>query len=247
LESFIYIGPEMAEKIFFATFHALSNEVASGGLPYYRRQAAWLAFRSDAVFVHPTGEEPNDSDSGYHYKRLARKSLLVPEEAIVSNAEALGSSGSGKHLIFVDDFSGSGNQFLETWTRDYGGQGFDTFEEAAAGGHFASVLYIPLIMTADSRERISLDAPAVKLRPGHVLPQSYGIGDPGTILMPDDLRPSALSVVRQASKRAGICAGDELGFWDLGLAIAFEDSIPDATLPIFYHESSSWTPLLKRR
>ena len=38
----------------------------------------------------------------------------------------------------------------------------------------------------------------------------------------------------------------EYGFHDLGLTIAFEHSVPDATLPIFWADGSNWKPLYRR-
>ena len=60
-----------------------------------------------------------------------------------------------------------------------------------------------------------------------------------------DLLQHAPDFLEKVSARAGVGNGWR-GFHDLGLGIAFEHGIPDATLPIYYHESTNWQPLMRR-
>jgi hypothetical protein len=58
--------------------------------------------------------------------------------------------------------------------------------------------------------------------------------------------------VKAVSARIGIpdsggaVVNDWQGFHCLGLSLAFYDSVPDATLPIFYWEENGWNPLIKK-
>jgi hypothetical protein len=66
---------------------------------------------------------------------------------------------------------------------------------------------------------------------------------------PEHLKTSATDWLYETSRRAGIVDGYThgwKGFHDLGLALAFDGSVPDATLPLFHWEEGSWTPLVRR-
>jgi len=53
----------------------------------------------------------------------------------------------------------------------------------------------------------------------------------------------------EVTRRSGLrfCAAGPHGFHNLGLGVAFEHSVPDATLPVFWHSSDDWKPLRRRR
>jgi hypothetical protein len=44
----------------------------------------------------------------------------------------------------------------------------------------------------------------------------------------------------------GAVVNDWQGFHKLGLALAFQHCVPDATLPLFYWEHNEWHPLIRR-
>jgi len=112
--------------------------------------------------------------------------------------------------------------------------------------------YIPLICTEYGYNRIKNDCPEVILSPSHILSERYSAFSNHSIIWPDHLRETASHVIQSVSKRAGIPdtnggEQDWRGFHKLGLALAIHDTIPDATLPIFYWEKNGWKPLIQRR
>lgn len=82
------------------------------------------------------------------------------------------------------------------------------------------------------------------LSPAHFLSDRYSALSDESIVWPDHLRPTAYDFLQNASNRAGIISW--AGYQDQALTLAFEHGIPDATLPIYYHEENGWTPLIKR-
>jgi hypothetical protein len=246
LHSFQYFSEDLTNELFIAAFHSISAEMwqAHGAAAPSR----WRSF-FDRVLVTPVeGEQPNPTDSGYIFARRARQQLDIDEARIMRPAAVIA------HLIvqsapvaFVDDFVGSGNQFIETWQRPYGPSQI-SFAAIAKhrGGDF---YYCPMICTEHGAARIQQECPEVSLRPAHLISNRDGALAPDSRIWPDHFRPHALSFVRDTSLRAGIPASGKdswSGFHGLGLTIAFAHSVPDATLPIFYWEKNGWKPLLRR-
>jgi hypothetical protein len=154
--------------------------------------------------------------------------------------------GSLAPVLFVDDFVGSGDQFVKTWKRQYSLadgslRSFSDFDG------LLSFFYAPLVCTAKGAATVARDCPNVALRPAHLLSEEYSADHPESVLWPKQLRPSASSFIESASARAGIPSGRRFGYRGLALAFAFEHSTPDATLPLFYWEENGWIPLVTRR
>jgi hypothetical protein len=60
-----------------------------------------------------------------------------------------------------------------------------------------------------------------------------------------------VATLKRISERAGYIQenggpDDWRGFHGLGLTVAFEHGIPDASLPIFFSERNGWKPLMRR-
>ena len=147
----------------------------------------------------------------------------------------------------VDDFAGSGEQFIKTWSRMYQmSDGSQASFESMASLAGADVYYIPTVATEHAVRRIQLAAPSVRLRTAHLLTDHYSAVDPHSVVFPDALRPEARDFVARTSAQAGIPSSMELGWDDLALALAFEHSVPDATLPILWADTPTWNSLLRR-
>lgn len=250
LEAFVYLNDEMIDRLFASAFHNLSGGDLGSGASYASRQADWQRFRDDVHITHVTGEEPNSSDSGYAFARRARMSLLVDQSHIFPPDEALRQQlvAGPTPLIFVDDFAGSGNQFLETWTREIViGTTKRSFAGMAQAGLLGPVFYCLPVTTSYAVDRLAVHAPKVYVRAAHVLSENYGAGHTNSLLFPPTLLPDKDAFLQQVSARAFGIKEDPLGFHSLGLALAFEYGPPDASLPLMWKESSSWTALVPRR
>jgi hypothetical protein len=182
---------------------------------------------------------------------MARQALDIPEGHVLGAAEVLDrllQAGPG-FVLFVDDFVGSGDQFVRTWRRPYDlSTGNSTsFESLARTGRGDRFYYCPLVCTTKGHARIQRACPEVQLRPVHLLPPQYSALAQHSVLWPSHSASAGRRLIRAASLRAGISEGEWKGYANLGLALAFEHSVPDATLPLFYWEKNGWQPLLRRR
>ena len=242
LNAFMYFDQTLVDQIFSVAIRTVGRLMT---------RVEWANFLSSAIVTPVTGEEPNVTDSGHVFARKAR-SLGIPEERIVGPEQACQRIQSGFRgaIIFVDDFVGTGSQFIATWCRTYRTQ-YESFNNLAAMSR-AQFYYCPAFCTQLGLRRINQECPEVRVSPGVLIPDNYGTLANDSIIWPSHLQHTAEDFLRTASVRAGIpdTGGTEpedwRGFAALGLTIAFEDSVPDATLPIMYWEANGWRPLMRR-
>ena len=243
LDSFIFISARQTRKLFTSAIHALSAEVTAGETGYAAKRQRWQEFLRSAIISAPTGEDPNPTDSGFIFQRLARSALRVPEANIVnaSDIQTVLERDGARPIILVDDFAGSGNQLLETWHRSEASASSRSLAEMTAD-HGLEVYYVPLVCTSLAAERIEHEAGGLRLRPCHIVTDVYAAGHPDSVVFPESLRPTADDFITRSSEGAGITSLPR-GFWDLELALAFEHSIPDANLGVLWSEEGGWFPL----
>ncbi|HEY7061867.1 MAG TPA: hypothetical protein VII06_10325 [Chloroflexota bacterium] len=254
LNSFLYFSAPLLDRVFATAIQTLSSRVTNRGDPLLSCQSDWRAFFDRLLLTYVTGEQPNPTDSGQYFARKARQLLSIPEERILDPPDVLHAllTTGPRPILFVDDFAGSGNQFVRTWQRSYpvGNMKISFADLSKQRG--TSFFYCPAFSTVRAQAAITKLAPQVTLHPGHILPEVYNALAPDSILWPPHLLPTARDFVRQASLRAGLPdtnghhVNDWQGFARLGLAIAFAHSVPDATLPIIYWADNGWRPLIRR-
>jgi hypothetical protein len=252
LNGFLYFCQDMVDQMLKIAFQGLSSRLLQSGDSYLALQSKWQQFVDTVIVTYVTGERPNPTDSGFAFARKARQILGIDENRIKSPEEALRCIIQQESpVLFVDDFVGSGNQMIETWQRQFTVGGLSTSFEKVAAVSSATFYYCPIICTEIGRDRLRNYCPQVLLQPAHVISNRYNAVVPDSIFWPRPLWPTALSFLRSASTRAGIPdndgnVNDWRGFHKLGLALAIGDSVPDATLPIFYWEENDWIPLIRR-
>jgi hypothetical protein len=178
---------------------------------------------------------------------IQQQRILTPKGTLEQLAHAVDAN-----VIFADDFVGSGNQFIETWERDYRLENGITlsFKAVASVRSGVRFYYCPLFSTTHGLEAISRSCPEVQVTPAHVLSERYSALHPNSLIWPDALRPTAVEFLRTASLRGGIPdtggahVDDWQGFQCQGLALAFSHSIPDATLGMLRWKGHKWQPLV---
>lgn len=254
LNSFTYFTTDHAERLVLAAITSISAGLkpSSGET----RQAAWAKFLSALVVTFPTGEDPRPADSGHLFVRRVRDHLNGVEEAQLfhpSDVPQLLENRLPSAILFVDDFVGSGQQFLTTWRREYQTDvGVRSIEQQAAV-HAIPVIYAAAITTSTARASLAKYVPALDLRAGNHLPESASILHPESTLVPPELRTRTREFIEQnwgpGEYTLPPWVVSPYGFCQLGLALAFEHTIPDATLPIFWAErpgKSPWHRLIVR-
>ncbi len=249
LGAFLYYSHALVEELFKAAFQKLSSRIGCSDKPYEQSQAHWNQFRRNIIVTYVTGKRPSETDSGYIFARLARQALGIPENQIMSPIHALEAliSDSPRPVIFVDDFVGSGDQCISTWHREMKlSDGTVTSFAKCSAAISTSFFYCPVVCTETGRQKIARLCSQLQLCPAHCLPNRYSVISENSIVWPERLRASAHDFLLTTSRRAGIARGRWAGYRNLGLALAFEHCVPNATLPLFYHEQNGWHPLVRR-
>ncbi|HTM81924.1 phosphoribosyltransferase-like protein [Asticcacaulis sp.] len=206
-------------------------------------------------FVTSEGEVPHSADSGNLFARKLRDVIRIPEGFIFTPEKALIEIGSVRQFVFIDDFAGSGNQFLETIDRVHNISGSQISFASLLPDATYSISYCPCVMTSYSiSDRISRQHPEIKLYPAHILSEKHNAALTNSRIwegMSLSDASIAVATLKAISARAGFLLEDGSqdawhGFHELGLTLAFEHGIPDASLPIFFSERNGWKPLMRR-
>lgn len=247
LDSFVFISSTLTKALFTSAFHQLSSytHLQRAGR---RRDEVWAEFIARSVITHVEGETPSTTDSGYLFARLAKRHLGIPEAQVVTPEIALRifNANNQRSVIFVDDFLGSGDQMAETWARMYGiASGVESSFAESARHIPTPVYFVPLLATASGIEALKHSCPSLIVLPTHVITEDESPVSQNSIYWPPDIREEGIAFVERSSLRAGITRCSWKGYRDLALGISFDHGTPDATLPLFTHESDSWRPLVK--
>ncbi len=249
LNAFTYYSGVLVKELFKAAFQSISRNVVPLTVPYIQGESTWRQFRRSALVTYVTGETPHDADSGHLFARLARQELRIPESNIKSPADVLATllTDGARPVVFVDDFVGSGDQFITTWHREVQLPNGETTSFARVSGlRGTRFFYCPLVCTEYGRGAIQSSCGMVALYPAHVLCERYSAFSENSIVWPERLRSTAEEFVVTSSSRAGIGEDECRGYRRVGLTLAFEHCVPDATLPLFYTENNGWHPLVRR-
>jgi hypothetical protein len=256
LDQFIFYGTKETEALLVGAVADLSRLVTRDASEYAEGESLWQAFLDTALFTYPTGEDPSVTDSGFTFARMVRQRLGMDEDAILDPAQVLQavSSGSRAPVVFVDDFLGTGDQFMKTWHRPYeiADGTVTSFEDVLGQRGDSEVFYVPLLATVQGRNRVAREARRVDVHATHVLGAEYSAVSPEGLVWPDGAREAGTRMLMAASERAGVWRPatdpDECwqGYGGLGLSVAFEHGTPDASLPLFYEDSPRWKRLVQR-
>lgn len=241
LDKFTYYNALFTDRLFVASYLSLGDGMPKG--PRAPGRTLLLQSIENAVFTPVRGEKPNPTDSGYLLCRKARQLLGVPEERIVETEQALAHAYQGRTVIFLDDFVGSGDQFLSTWQRITNGR---SFQDAMVRKGFVGI-YVTLITTDFGLNVIHSSAPDVAVCAAHVLDKKSTVFGLNTEYA--DIEYLLKKYTPRLSPKENYIDGNYRvhGYKSRGLMFGFEHSIPDATLPIFWAPGTgNWEPLIER-
>jgi hypothetical protein len=247
LERFVFYNQRLTDSLLVASFNSIADGLSKG--PSAPSRDCLLRALSNAIFTPVSGETPNPTDSGNFLCRLTRQILKVDEAQIKATPAALVAAAGGSPIVFVDDFIGSGDQFLSTWRDSSTGTSFEAIHSKTG---FCAI-YVSLVGIDTGIARIATEAPTVAVCVAHSVDKrgtlwGIKISNPllyqqiETILFKYALRLKPLdSYMNQDNYLA-------YGYKTRGLFFAFEHSVPDATLPIFWcRGTDNWEPLIERK
>lgn len=246
LDRFTLLSEKLTDHLLVAAYDAVSDGLLKG--PTAPSRDRLTSAVRDAVFTPVMGERPNPTDSGHLLCRKVRQLLGIPESNILTWEQALDAASKGQPIVFVDDFVGSGDQFITYWQRE----DLDrrSFKSLSSSPSFVAT-YLTLVATRTGQDRIHSTIPSLALCAGHLLDS-----DSTVFSTSGDATPDVSSLLDKYAPRltpsetyiAGNADYLKYGYKRVGLLFGFEHSIPDATLPIFWSRgANSWEPLVERK
>lgn len=144
-------------------------------------------------------------------------------------------------VLFVDDFLGSGSQFL-AFFKQWG------FDKQKAGVRY---FYAPVVAHQQGIDFLASQLPNVCVVSAETLGEPHGffsekvwnrLGE-GSITADD---AKSWYVDFGSARDFKPKGGSLLGFGDLALTFGFSHATPNNSLPILWHETANWQPLLER-
>lgn len=251
LDSFLLISTAQVQKMVASAFHSLSPIVSDMfSLSPEQYEQDWHEFRASIRLTFPS-QRKDPAGSGHLFARHARTLVADQDVQIVDPADLvkeLADLDNPCAVVVVDDFSGTGNQFCDLWHRKYsiGAETSRSLFQLHEEGLITQAYFIPAISTARARAHIARLAPKVDVRAAHLIPPRYSATDPETSLVPAELRSHLGDFLERYASAAGYSSSGMYGYERSGLAISFEHSTPDNTLPIFNggeNRPANWRPL----
>jgi hypothetical protein len=248
LDKFTFYNARFTDALLVASYHSIGDGMPKGpNAPPCRDLVRAL---DSAVFTPVRGERPNPTDSGNLLCRKARQLLGVADDRIVETNAALAHAFNGGTVVFMDDFVGSGDQFLNTWKTAISGR---SFEAAMASTSFIAI-YVTLIATDFGLLKIYTDAPKVAVSVTHIIePKSTLSGlVEGNPSLEQDIDSFLNKYAARLQPTEPYISGNpsylRYGYKNRRLLFGFEHTIPDATLPIFWAPGTgNWEPLIERK
>ncbi|KAF1060747.1 hypothetical protein [Burkholderia gladioli] len=250
LDHFTYFASGAVDQMLMSLYRQMRDGLFSRMGP--KRALETL---DNAVFTSVEGEDPNVTDSGNLFCRKLRQTARIADNRFMDPKRALEQAKAGRLVVFLDDILGSGSQISATWKRDYLSEQPYSFAdlEAIDGLH---VIYATLVATRTGLDRLRADLTGLQVVAAHILDSADTVaGIPRSALKPDlDDIPGAIQrLLEKYAPRLHVPQYLEAactrmyGHTEAGLLLAFEHSVPDSTLPLFWAAGpDQWTTLVRR-
>lgn len=252
LDNFTHYASRPAHKLIAWAFQKLEDSILQGTSQFSPPTETTV---TDLSFTPVEGEKPRPTDSGRRICAHLRNLAGIADEQFVVPAEALRRAIAGGPIVFVDDFIASGSQLLNTWRHQYQSTHPRSFAEAHAIRPFATAC-VASLATEYAVARIHRDVPALTVVTAHTLgsdanvqsltppglttPFAHLSRDIERLLVKYSTKLQLDSYMKQ--KRYSV-----YGFHELGMLLAFDECVPDSTLPLFWATGSGrWTPLVSK-
>ena len=243
LDRFVFINQDHASRAVSNGYTRFLGHIHDQRFSPQRTSSQILQLHQHTHFTAVRGESPNPAESGNAYMRVARETLDVTEERIHELEDAIKFCADGHPLVLLDDFSGTGNQIVNTLTTsDSSGRRLSQLLTNSS----ITVCCITAVMTLDSIQRLRAYAPRLLLFPGYVANvEQYGLD----ALLPQKDFPEVHHLLASVAPHFSKAGVDPIrGVNGLGLLLGIHDRIPDASLPILWADGSDgWIPLKRRK
>lgn len=259
LKNFMYYSDDMTRELLRSAIRKIMPHVLDFTGSATRAKNCWASVARKIIIV-PVQDDvtPSSADSGYHYARVAREMFglsdtQTPLPAVflesLPNLLQESADGSNNIVVFVDDFVGSGKQFIQSWNRES-----ELSCRTVASHNNTLFFYCPLMATQFGLDNIrEACGTGVTLCPAHILPpEASALHINSRTWSNEQMRQKGFSVLRQIAARvpmpssSGRRTTDWRGFYKLGLNIVLNDAVPDACLGVFRFDKNNWHPLYNK-
>lgn len=249
LGAVVHLSSEITNTLVEVAIRQLAPKITDPTESYAERRAQWLRFLLGVIVLYPDPDNNNPSKSGPLFVRKSRQLFGWFDHQMATHDDAARAvaQDAGQNILFVDDFAGTGDQFVECWTRarDLGNSSSMSFSELAREGR-GKYFFCPAVSNYIADDEIRAKAPEVIMSAAHVLKPEWSLAHPQPVLVPTDMQSEIHDFVVDSSTRAGIHADDIWGYGDQGLALGFEHGVPDAVTSLLTWEENGWIPLMRR-
>ncbi|MET4107664.1 hypothetical protein [Hymenobacter sp. UYP22] len=263
LKNFMYYPKDMLRELQRCAIRKIMPYVLDFTGSAAEAKTTWASVARRMIIV-PVQDDvtPSSADSGYNYARLARETFdLLPRQVpkdfmdLLLSWLQLPEDGLANVVVFVDDFVGSGSQFIKTWHQIHPLQPeLEMSCHTIAPYNKTKFFYCPLIATSYGLDRIrKACGTSLTLCPAHILgPEANALHPRSRIWSNDEIRQKGIAVLKQIATRVpmpntgGRRATDWQGFHQLGLNLVLDDSMPDACLGVFRFDKHRWHPLYNK-
>lgn len=175
--------------------------------------------------------------SGPYILRLAQRRYVINHKWLIW-PQYIHENNYLKAVIFVDDFCGSGDQFI-LFANDIELQRFHTeFPDV-------KIFYFVTTLHETGHKAILEEFEFIHIRYAERLHKMHSVFSPECFARYDILgfQEKIFAQYDRVIKSAGLSPN---GYGQLNLAYTFSHATPDNTLPIFWKATSGWTPLVDR-
>lgn len=257
LNAFMFFSSDLTAQLFTTAIQNISTMAEWRARRPGNIFEEWKSFLRRLTVTYVSGEIPRSTDSGQFVTRLARDRVGIPEEQILAPGDVLKRrllNGDDSPLLFVDDFMGSGEQFMATWRQRHLVSGRRvSFEDVAAQGSDElapwEIYFVPAVCTARGLASVVKECPLVQVSAGNVLEETYSVFHENSIVWPEELAGRGREMIERVSRQLRLPEDsdkwDYRGFRHQGLAVGFDHKVPDATIPLFRLNQENWKPLVR--
>lgn len=239
------IAFELISKILFYSRKEMASlcKAAYSSLLYL--MTLKLGGKIDTSFIDTNAFLVPATDGGAEYCRILRHTYQLNTRTVRQSMQDLTTADlfQRKHIIFVDDFVGSGSTARNKC------QEFRLAEKKMAFGdlHFYYCALIATKWGLETIERNTIFEPVA----GQVLASKYRCFSDDSVIYAET--PNRAQAKRVFTKYgAQVCEGDReidgypLGYNDDQLSVVLHDNTPDNTLPVLWYPDKNWFALFGR-
>lgn len=241
LESLAYRSAQQTTSLLIAALEcALPHTIYSNPDEIFKGRnflKLFTAKHADPEFkiVPVIRDSDSPTKSGPSVARMYRRQLGVNDKYMIwpwlieKNIEA-----GAKNFVFIDDILATGSQSSEF---------FDTLKLAQYTD--INFCYIPLLAHRDGIDLLKERHPSVKVSPVEVLEDAHCFFKNEKMAQIIDLKELYLKVAEQRMNRS-FFKRMPMGYDGLALTFSYYHATPNASLPLFWYESESFHPLVRR-